>query len=867
MRQFVLALLTLMVTAPEAMAQRLPSGVAPTHYTLWFAPDLERATFRGRETIDVTVQRPTTSITLNAAEIEFGDVTVDAGGRRQTARVTLDEKNEMATLAVPQAVPAGRASIHITYTGILNDKLRGFYLSKANGRRYAVTQMEATDARRAFPSWDEPAYKATFDVSLTIDSADTAISNGAQVSDTPGPEPGTHTLVFARTPKMSSYLVAMLVGDFVCRSGSADNIPVRVCATPDKLPLTGFALEAAEQELKFYNEWTGIKYQFGKLDIIGVPDFAAGAMENIGAITFREEYLFADPQRASLGTRKTVASVISHEIAHQWFGNLVTMKWWDDIWLNEGFATWMANKPLATWHPEWQVELDEVEETQAAVSTDALRSTRPIRTKVETPDEINEVFDRIAYEKTASVLRTIETYVGPELFRKGVGSYLRRYSFANAAGEDFWTEVARATAKPVDRIMKPFIEQAGVPVVKIDAQCQGNATNVALHQERFVTLGGTPPSSSPLWAVPVCFKPSGTGTPQCNLLERRDQTVSLPACSANLFGNANGRGYYFSEYSTERVLAIARTAHSSLAPAERLTLLGDEWWMVRAGRHDIGAYFDSASALGSDEAPSVVEQIGRSLASAHDTVFQPSDAPRFEEWVRRRFAPELMTLGVPGGPSDSDDRQIRRATLLSLVGVTGNSQDVQRQARDLALKYIDDATAVSPTLASTILGVAAYGGTAMLYDLYMAQLPKLSGKPEEYYRFFNALPSFRDPALVQRTLRFAISPDVRTQDTATLIAGLLGRTSQDAAWAFVKENWDMLTNKLGVFQGIPRIAGAVGAFCTREKRTEVEQFFKDHPVPAAERTLRQAFERIDSCVALRERQAAPASSWLAAASR
>src|SRR6476619_3744681 len=479
MRQFVLAVLVLMVTASSAIAQRLPSGVTPTHYTLWFAPDLERATFRGRETIDVTLQRPTTTITLNAAEIDFGDVSIEAGGRRQTARVTLNEKNEMATLTVPQAVPAGRASIQITYTGMLNDKLRGFYLSKANGRRYAVTQMEATDARRAFPSWDEPAYKATFDVSLMIDS------------------------------------------DFVCRNGSADNIAVRVCSTPDKLPLTGFALEAAQQVLKFYNEWTGIKYQFGKLDIIGVPDFAAGAMENAGAITFREEYLFADPQSASLGTRKTVASIISHEIAHQWFGNLVTMKWWDDIWLNEGFATWMANKPLATWHPEWQVDLDEVEERQTAVSTDALRSTRPIRTKVETPDEINEVFDRIAYEKTASVLRTIENYVGPEVFRKGVGAYLRKYSFANATGEDFWTEVARTTGKPVDRIMKPFIEQAGVPVVKIESKCQGSAANVALHQDRFVTLGGPPLSVSPLWAILVCFKTPGAQ--QCNLLERRDE--------------------------------------------------------------------------------------------------------------------------------------------------------------------------------------------------------------------------------------------------------------------------------------------------------------------------------------------------------
>ena len=866
MRQFVLAVLVLMVTASSAIAQRLPSGVTPTHYTLWFAPDLERATFRGRETIDVTLQRPTTTITLNAAEIDFGDVSIEAGGRRQTATVTLNEKNEMATLTVPQAVPAGRASMQITYTGMLNDKLRGFYLSKANGRRYAVTQMEATDARRAFPSWDEPAYKATFDVSLMIDSADTAISNGAQTSDTAGPDAGKHTLVFARTPKMSTYLVAMLVGDFVCRSGSADNIPIRVCSTPDKLPLTGFALEATQQVLKFYNEWTGIKYAFGKLDIIGIPDFAAGAMENVGAITFREEELFADPERASLGTRKTVASVVSHEVAHQWFGNLVTMKWWDDIWLNEGFATWMATKPLAAWHPEWQVDLDEVEERQTAVSTDALRSTRPIRTKAETPDEINEVFDRIAYEKTASVLRTIENYVGPEVFRKGVGSYLRKFSFANAAGEDFWNEVTRATGKPVDRIMKPFIEQAGVPVVQIDAQCQGSAANVALHQDRFVTLGGPPLSSSPLWAIPVCFKTPGAQ--QCNLLERRDERASLSACAMNVFGNANGRGYYFSQYPPETAPAIARAARTSLTPTERLTLLGDEWWMTRAGRHDVGVYFDIASLHASDETPSVIEQIGRSLGTAHDAIVQPSDAPRFEEWVRRRFGPELMTLGLPGSASDSDDRQSRRATLLALVGVTGNSPDVQRATRDLAMKYIADPMSVPPTLASTALAVAAYGGDAMLYDLYMAQLPKLTGQPEQYYRFFNALPSFRDPALVQRTLRFAISTDVRTQDTASLIGGLISRTSsQDAAWAFVKENWDTLTRTLGIFQGIPRIAGAVGAFCSREKRAEVEQFFKAHPVPAAERTLRQAFERIDSCVAVRERQAPAASSWLASAAR
>src|SRR5258705_10931091 len=728
MRKFAFTLVALGLST-GALAQRLPATVVPTHYALWFAPDLQNATFRGRETIDITVANPTTTITLNAAEIQFGAVTIMAGGRMQTARVALDDRSEMATLTVPRALPKGAASIQITYTGILNDKLRGFYLSKANGRRYAVSQMEATDARRAFPQFDDPEYKATFDISLLIDNGDTAISNGAQMSDTPGPEPNKHTVKFAPTPKMSTYLVALLVGNFVCRDGAAENVPIRVCSTPDKLPLTAFALEAAQQEVKFYNEFTGIKYAFGKLDIIGVPDFAAGAMENAGAITFREEYLFADPQRASLGTRKTVASIISHEIAHMWFGDLVTMKWWDDIWLNEGFATWMAPKPLAAWHPEWKVDLDEVQEAQAAVSTDALRSTRPIRTKVETPEEINEEFDAIAYQKTASVLRTIENYVGPELFRKGVVSYLKKYSFANAAGEEFWNEVARVTGKPVDRIMKPFIEEPGVPIVRIESKCQGNSTDLSLHQERFFGTGG--PATSQLWAIPVCFKTGGRNSQQCELLERRDQKATLQSCSANAFANTNGRGYYFSEYAPDSVPRIARTPPGSAVPAERLSLLGDEWWIVRAGRHDIGVYLDIGSSLAGDEAPSGLEDIARSVTYTHDNVVQPGDAARFEEWVRRRFSPELMTLGLPGNPSDPDDRQSRRATLLMLVGVTGNSADVQRQARELALKYTDAPSTIAPTLASTVLSVAAVRGDGMLLHRYNAQLPALFRQTEE----------------------------------------------------------------------------------------------------------------------------------------
>src|SRR5258705_1133292 len=510
MRKFAFTLVALGLST-GALAQRLPATVVPTHYALWFAPDLQNATFRGRETIDITVANPTTTITLNAAEIQFGAVTIMAGGRMQTARVALDDRSEMATLTVPRALPKGAATIQITYTGILNDKLRGFYLSKANGRRYAVTQMEATDARRAFPSWDEPAYKATFDVSLMIDAGDMAISNGAQLSDTTGPEAGKHTLVFARTPKTSTYLVAMLVGDFVCRGGTADGIVVRVCSTPDKLPLTGFALEAAQQEVKFYQEWTGIRYQFGKLDIIGVPDFAAGAMENAGAITFREEYLFADPQRASLGTRKTVASIISHEIAHQWFGDLVTMKWWDDTWLNEGFATWMANKPLAARHPEWNVPVDEEEETQQALALDSLKATRPIHTDVQTPAQIDEAFDAIAYQKGASVLRMLESYVGADAFRTGVNAYLQNHAYGNATSEDFAKALAGSSSKPVERILPTFVNQPGVPLIEVALACTGGRASVTLTQQRF--LMDATQHETGRWQIPVCVKAPGQAAP------------------------------------------------------------------------------------------------------------------------------------------------------------------------------------------------------------------------------------------------------------------------------------------------------------------------------------------------------------------
>src|SRR4051812_3957458 len=333
MRNYSLAIAALLLTPGVASAQRLPATVTPLHYELTVTPRLADARFSGKESIDLHVNAATSAIVLNAAEITFGDVSIAAAGRQQKVTVSLDAAKEQATFTFPAPVAAGEARLDITYEGILNDDLRGLYLSKANNRRYAVSQLEATDARRMFPSFDEPAFKATYDLTAIIDRNDTAISNGAVVSDTPGPGPAQHTVKFATTPRMSTYLVALAVGDFECISGDAGGTPVRVCSTPDKKALTGFALESTQRIVEYYNRYYSIKYPFKKLDIVAVPDFSAGAMENTGAIFYRETDLLVDPKAMSVASAKNVYSVLAHEMAHQWFGDLVTMAWWDDIWL------------------------------------------------------------------------------------------------------------------------------------------------------------------------------------------------------------------------------------------------------------------------------------------------------------------------------------------------------------------------------------------------------------------------------------------------------------------------------------------------------------------------------------------------------
>jgi aminopeptidase N len=850
--------LSLTLIATPCLAQRLPGNVVPSHYDIAVTPDLQSATFTGTETIAVTLKKAATTITLNAAEIQFDTVTVKSGGRSDQARVSLDPAKEQATFTVEREVPAGVAQIDIRYRGILNDQLRGLYLSRANNRRYAVTQLEATDARRMFPSFDEPAYKATFTLTATIDQADHAISNGAVVSDAPGPGPGKHTIKFGTTPRMSTYLVALAVGDFECQSGSADGTPIRICSTPDKKGQTAIALEAAETILRYYNNYYAVKYPFKKLDVVAVPDFAAGAMENTAAIFYRETLLLADPRTASQSARKDIAEVLAHEMAHQWFGDLVTMRWWDDIWLNEGFANWMETKPLKAWKPDWHMELSEVQSNQSAMALDSLKTTRPIRAEAWTPAEIGELFDQIAYEKGAAVLRMVESWVGEDAFRAGVNAYIERFKYSNARAEDFWGTLTRVTAKPVDRVMAGFVDRPGVPTIEPSVTCSGSGGSVSLAQG--APAGAAAAASSAraagTWTIPACVKTPSQGA-ACAEVASAPAIVPTTSCPTWVMSNAGGRGYYRVVNSPDMVRALAR-AVDALAPAERIALLSDEWALVRAGQHDIGTFMDLADGFKNERTPEVLETLLGTLDRIGEALTTGASRARYRAWVISLLKPAMQEIGWTSQPGDTEERQSVRAALVSALGETGRDPDTIQTAR----RMIDANDPIDPTLLNAIVHVAASSGDRALYDKYLAR-SKQASTPEEQYRYLYALASFTDPDLVRRTMDLITGPDVRSQDTSLFLARLLNNPeARPLAWQLLQARWDDLQKKAGQVFGSPLLVGSLGQFCDAKRRSEVEQFFSTHKVPEAERTLQQALERISTCAQLAEAQAPKLEAWL-----
>ncbi len=805
----------------------------------------------------MNITQPTNSITLNAIEINFLSVTIVPNGPQQTGGVTLDAGTQQATFTFPDTIPAGNATIKIRYAGILNDELRGFYLSKTARRNYAVTQFEATDARRAFPCFDEPAFKATYDISLVIDAADTAISNSAIVADTPGPGADKHTLVFGTTPKMSTYLVAFLVGDFQCTLGRQDDVDIRVCATPDKVNFTPYALGIAKYVLHYYDSYFGIHYPLKKLDLIAIPDFEAGAMENFGAITYRETDLLLDPRTATVAEQREVGLVVAHEMAHQWFGDLVTMQWWDNIWLNEGFATWMENKPVAAMHPEWNIPEVVAGDEQGTLNIDAQPTTRAIRAKADTPEEIDQMFDGIAYGKASDVLLMVENYLGEETFRKGVHAYLSAHKYGNATAEDFWNAQTAVSRKPVDKIMESFVAQPGEPLLTFSAITDGK---VSVEQRRFFLGPSITSDPAQKWTIPVCLR-TAEG-PTCDLLT--PETSGLPPPLDPLFfANEGGKGYYRSMYAPNEYAELVAHAESSLSSAERISLAGDEWAQVYANKATVGDYLNLVAALKSDPSAEVFSTAAGKIGTIADKVASTKkECEQLAVWVQRNFAPEYARLGAPL-LGDSPSTIELRAQLLGLLVDHGNNSDLRAQARKLADQYLDDPASVDPTLGQAALGAAVENGDAALFDR-LQKVYETSTDPELQESALRLLVGFDNPALLERALEYSVSNKVRNQDAAIQLGiGLQIPENRDATWSFIKTHWSQvqadLTTDLGSL-----LVRYTGSFCTTEARDDVKSFFATHPVPASNVALKHALESIDGCVELRRLQEPNLKTWLSA---
>jgi puromycin-sensitive aminopeptidase len=836
---------------------RLPRSVVPGRYDLRLAPDLASASFTGEVVIAVTVREPVSEILLNAAEQQVFDAALEDETGRRPAAITLDEAAERCRLTFDRPLPCGPARLTLRFSGTLNDKLRGFYRSRykdARGewRLLAATQFEATDARRAFPCWDEPAFKAIFATTLVVDPALIALSNSAVAEERL--EGGRRVVRFADTIPMSTYLVAFVVGELEASEPvTVGRTPLRVWCVPGKRRLTAFGQEIGAASLRFFEGYYGRPYPGDKLDLIAIPDFAAGAMENLGAITFRETALLVDESSATHQERERVADVVAHENAHMWFGDLVTMSWWNGLWLNEAFATFMEMLAVDAWKPHWQRWTTFGVSRSAALTVDGLQSTRPIEFPVAAPRDADAMFDVLTYEKGASVLRMLEQYVGPETFRAGVRDYLDRHAYGNTETADLWHSLAGAARLDIPAIMDGWIFGPGYPLVS--ARRDGDALVLAQRRFTYLPAPADSPHASGTWQVPVqlrLFAVSGTESRRL-LLAEDEQRLALPPPTQAVLVNENGHGFYRVRYEGE-LLGRLLERLDRLAAIERFNLVNDAWAAVLGGLMPLTEYLDLTRHFGGERDRNVWSV---QLASFHalDRIAEDADRPRLRALVRDRLAPAVAELGWDAKPGEDELTGQLRADLLRAVGTLGDDPAVQAAAQK---RFPGGGDAGVQAAAVAIL---AHTGDGARYEDFL-QRYRVARTPQEEQRFLLARAGFRDAALVERTLGLTLGGDVRSQDAPLLLRALLtGVHSRRQAWEFVRGNWERLNNELPVV-GVRRLCEGILGLATPEWESEVRGFFLERRVDLGGKTLEQYLEQLHLAVRLRQREGEALSGYL-----
>ncbi len=830
---------------------RLPTDVKPIRYSAHLAPDLKAGIFEGRMELEVQLEKPRREIYLHAVGLEISRARA-RGAAKATAK--LDAESETVTLEFEQDLPRGRLVLDIAWSGKFSPGLRGLYRAGP----VAVTQFEAADARRVFPCFDEPAFKARWSIQLVgLPEGVKAIGNGPIIKDEKEPD-GGRTVQFAETPPLSSYLIALCIGDLASSPPQKirGGYEVRTWAVPQKQQLTAFGQEVACAVLPLLEDYFGQPYAYGKVDQVGVPDFEAGAMENAGCITYREVALLLDPKTAPLNVQKRVAEVITHELSHQWFGNLVTMVWWDDLWLNEAFATWMAYKIVDQWRPHWRVWMDFEVGKASALHLDALKSSHPIRAEVKNAEEAGESFDAITYEKGGAILRMIEGYLGEEKFREGIRLYMRKHREANATADDLWGALAESSGQPILELANGWIRQTGYPLVTVE----DHAGKIVLKQQRFFADPSAQPEATK-WLVPVVLRLSG-GRELRVMLRSAEETVDTAERYEWVLGNVGARGFYRTAYDPELLRKMA-SALPQLRPEERMALVSDQWALVRAGVAKVDGFMHLLAGLREEEDHVVLDEVVGRLSFLEHRAIADQDRAPFQSWVRNLFAGVGADLSWEPRAGEDDERKLRRAAVLRALALVARDPEVIAAAGLRYQKLLAHPQAVDPNLLDVVVAVAARTADARRFE-ELKQRAATELDPAAKRRYLHALAMVEHPELVPRSVELALDDFVQMQDFASYLGTLLSnRATREAAWKLIQSRWDAVRKKGDSPMILRRLVEALGALPDRRHLEEVESFLAAHPIEAAKQATAQTLERLRMDVALRERLMPELHEWLA----
>ena len=812
----------------------------PINYNLTFEPDLKKFIFTGTEIITASCKKSTNQITMHCAELKIKSCIVKSGNHIVSSTAKTNEKKEELSIKLGEKIK-GTATISLTFQGILNDRLLGFYRSKyeQNGKtKYlATTQFEAADARRAFPCWDEPESKATFEISIIADNQYSAISNMPVKSKK---KIKTKTLyTFQKTPLVSTYLIYLGVGEFEYLTGKAGKIQIRVVTTKGNTSKGKFSLELGKKLLTSYEKYFGIKFPLPKLDLIAVPDFAAGAMENWGAITFRETILLYDPKTSSTRTKQFIAEVISHEIAHMWFGNLVTMKWWNDLWLNESFATFMATKFVDKFYPEWDLWNQFVEDAMnVAMGLDSLKTTHPIDVKVNSPAEIREIFDAISYDKGGCVLRMLENYVGEPNFQKGLKKYLSDFKYKNAKGQDLWDAIGKASGMPVTSMINTWLKQPGFPVVEINQ----DGSNLKLKQKRYL-LEPNKKFSKGLWSIPLSL---GLETETTNkLFSKKSMSVKLPKNTVGFVANYGRKGFYRVKYDEGILLDLKMLVDQKRIPAiDRWAIQNDLFSLCVSGDEQVRNYLDFSDAYFDEDSYLASVNVAHNLTSLYFRAFDEPFVEEIKSYTINYFRKILSKLGWEPKKTDKHTDALLRTFTISVLGKM-NDDDVTNEALKKYKKFLKSPSSLSPDLIESICSIAAWNGNSKTF----VELKKLYANAktmEEKLRFLGAMCGFQDKKLLFKSLDFSQTSEVRSQNMQLPIMKIAANPyGEKVLWPWLKKNWKKINKKVG--HGNPlfnRIVASIVGVADDSMEKEIKLFFKNNPTPGTERTQTQTLERI-----------------------